>query len=361
MVRGGELAADAPMPDDAERWEDYETLFAHLAATCSQWWLAHDGDGRPVGYARSIEREATVELTEFFVDSGARGGGVGRGLLERAFAPGAGKHRCIIATTDPSAGALYLRFGVSHQTTGNDLAGTPRAIALPAGYEPVPATLEEVLAIEGELLGHGRPQEVSFMLADRPGTVLRRDGLPVAYAFGPSAAGYGGPVAALDPADLPAALAQLENAAFVAGVETLYLTVPYAAHVAVAHLLERGFQLTLFLTLFLADGPWAKLDRYLPFKPVPVLVSDATRVLLIGNDELTSVTARALRRGGRGRHEPARPDRPRDPHRAHGHDVDVVVVISRDDHVSLRSALARRGRAAGRAARRDGLRPRCRR
>ena len=207
------------MPDDAERWEDYETLFAHLAATCSQWWLAHDGDGRPVGYARSIEREATVELTEFFVDSGARGGGVGRGLLERAFAPGAGRHRCIIATTDPSAGALYLRFGVSHQTTGNDLAGTPRAIALPAGYEPVPATLEEVLAIEGELLGHGRPQEVSFMLADRPpGRCCAATGSRLPTRSGPSAAGYGGPVAALDPADLPAALAQLENAALAAGV-----------------------------------------------------------------------------------------------------------------------------------------------
>lgn len=268
MVRGGELPADAPLPDDAERWEDYESLFTHLAATCSQWWLAEDHDGRPLGYARSIEREGTVELTEFFVACGARGGGVGRGLLERAFAPGAGRHRCIIATTDPSAGALYLRFGVSHQTTGNDMAGTPRAIALPAGYESAPATLEEVLAIESELLGHGRPQEVAYMLADRPATVLRRDGRAVAYAFGPNASsGYGGPVAALDPADLPAALGQLENAAHAAGVETLYLTVPYAAQVAIAHLLERGFRLTPFLTLFLADGPWAKLDRYLPFNP----------------------------------------------------------------------------------------------
>jgi GNAT superfamily N-acetyltransferase len=267
-VRAGELAPDAPAPDLDERWPRVESLFEHLAATCSQWWLAEDGDARVVGYARCIEREETVELTEFFVAADARGAGIGRGLLERAFAPGAGRHRCIIATTEPAAGALYLRFGVSHQTTGVDIVGAPHAIALPAGYAAEPATLEEVLAIEGELLGHGRPQEVAFMLADRPATILRRDGRAVAYAFGPNPhTGYGGPVAALDPADLPAALAQLENAAHAAGVESLDLTVPYAAHVAIGHLLERGFRLTTGMALFLADGPWAKLDRYLPFNP----------------------------------------------------------------------------------------------
>jgi len=105
------------------------------------------------------------------------------------------------------------------------------------------------------------------MLADRPATLLRRRGRAVAYAFGPSASGFGGPVAALDPADLPAALAQLEGTAHAAGAETLDLTVPLAARCAVAHLLHRDFRLTAFYTHFLADGPWAKLDRYLPFNP----------------------------------------------------------------------------------------------
>ena len=267
-VRAGELAPDAPAPDLDERWPRAESLFEHLAATCSQWWLAEDGDGRPVGYARSIERDATVELTEFFVAADARGGGVGRGLLERAFAPGAGSRRCIIATTDPAAGALYLRFGVSHQATGVDIVGAPHAIALPAGYEAEPATLEEVLAIEGALLGHGRPQEVAFMLADRPATLLRRDGHAVAYAFEPNRHGHCGPVAALDPADMPAALAQLEGAAHAAGLESFDLTLPLAATTAVDWLLrERRCRIDPFYCLFLADGPWCKLDRYLPFNP----------------------------------------------------------------------------------------------
>ncbi|MDX6676650.1 MAG: hypothetical protein QOE31_702 [Solirubrobacteraceae bacterium] len=267
MQRTGQLQADAPALDLDERWARGEGIFGHLAQTCSQWWLAEGPDGRPVGYARSIERDATVELTEFFVSAAAQGSGVGRGLLERAFAPGAGRHRCIIATTDPAAIALYLRFGVAHQTTGVDIVGTPRALALPAGYEAAPATLEDVLAIEAALLGHSRPQEVAFMLAERPASLLRREGRAVAYAFGPSANGFGGPVAALDPVDMPAALAQLERAAHAAGTETLDLTVPLSASSAVTHLLARGFRLMPFGTHFLADGPWAKLDRYLPFNP----------------------------------------------------------------------------------------------
>ncbi|HEV7804220.1 MAG TPA: GNAT family N-acetyltransferase [Solirubrobacteraceae bacterium] len=268
LQRAGLLAPDAPQPPFEERWLRAVGLFGHLAATCSQWWIAEDRDGAAVGYARSTERDATVELTEFFVLSHARGSGVGRGLLERSFAPAAATRRFVIATTEPAAVALYLRFGVSHQTTAIDLAATPRAVELPAGYEAVPATLEDVLAIEREVLDHGRPQEVAFMLGDRPATLLRRDGRAVAYAFGPNAYDQCGPVAALDPADLPAALAQLETAAHAAGVERLELAVPLTAGKAVTWLLaERGFRVDPLLSLFLADGPWAKLDRYLPFNP----------------------------------------------------------------------------------------------
>jgi voltage-gated potassium channel Kch len=71
-------------------------------------------------------------------------------------------------------------------------------------------------------------------------------------------------------------------------------------------------------------------------------VTDSPSVLLIGNDELTSVTARALRGAG------AIVTNLRDPtdpaiRTALGHKVDVVVVISRDDHISLRSALVVEG------------------
>jgi voltage-gated potassium channel Kch len=65
-------------------------------------------------------------------------------------------------------------------------------------------------------------------------------------------------------------------------------------------------------------------------------------VLLIGNDELTDVTHRALQDAGatvtnlRDDGDPAI-------RTALGHDVDTVVVISKDDHISLRNALVVEG------------------
>ncbi len=72
----------------------------------------------------------------------------------------------------------------------------------------------------------------------------------------------------------------------------------------------------------------------------------AARVLLIGNDELTDVTHRALRSAG------AIVTNLRDHgdaaiRTALGRPVDTVVVISKDDHVSLRSALVVEGISPG--------------
>ncbi|MDQ3676211.1 MAG: GNAT family N-acetyltransferase [Actinomycetota bacterium] len=272
MRRTGYMPADEPDPDIEAQWPPYIELFDHLAKTCARWWIAEDADGRAVGYARSTLRSSTLELTEFFVGPGARVAGVGRALLERAFPFDHDGHRSIIATVDAPAVALYLRFGVAHQTTGVDIAGRPRAIGASGNYDVAPATLDEVLAMEAQVLGHARPQDVAYMLADRPAVVLRREGRSVAYAFGPSTDGFAGPIAALHPTDLCAALAELEGAAHAAGMERLELTVPLAATTAVDWLLnERGWRVDPFYCLFLTDGPWAKLDRYLPFNPCLML------------------------------------------------------------------------------------------
>ena len=271
MHRTGHPEAGALSGADA-LWPAYEGLFAHLAATCAQWWIAENGDGRMAGYARSTLRGEVLELTEFFVAPELRVRGVGRALLERAFAPGLGTHRAIIATVDAPAVALYLRFGVRHQASGADLSACPRPVALPTGVQTEDATLDELLVLEEQLLGHGRREDLAFMLRDRPAAVLRRDGRAIGYAFLANARGYAGPIATLDPADLPAALAHVEDAAAAAGIERLDLTVPLAAHTAVDWLLgERGFRIDPFYCLFLADGPWARLDRYLPFNPCLML------------------------------------------------------------------------------------------
>jgi len=271
MRRIGYLPLDTPDPDPDDQWPAYRSIFGHLAATCAEWWIAEEG-GRTLGYARSIERAGTLELTEFFVDPRARVAGLGRSLLQRAFAPGVGTHRSIIATVDAPAVGLYLRFGVAHQTTAVDMTCSPRAVAAPADYDVAPATFDEIVGIDAELLGHERPQDIAFMLSDRPALVLRRGGRLAAYAFTANANGFAGPIAARDPRDLPAALAELEGAAHAGGMERLDLTVPLSAGTAVDWLLgERRWRVDPFYCLFLADGPWAQLDRHLPFNPCLML------------------------------------------------------------------------------------------
>ena len=255
--------------DDGEiAWPGFEILFGHLAATAGSWWLAEDGDGTALGYARTTLRGSLVELTEFFVRPDARVAGAGRALLERAFPLGWGEHRAIIATLDAPAVALYLRFGVRHQGTAVDVAGRPGRAEPGPGTEVEEATVDVVLELEAEALGHGRPEEVGFVTRTRPGVVVRRGGRPVGYAYLPDAAGNAGPIAARRPEDLPLLLAHVERAGHEQGLERLELTVPLAAAEAVDWLLtDRRFRIDPFYTLLLADAPWARFDRYLPYNP----------------------------------------------------------------------------------------------
>jgi GNAT superfamily N-acetyltransferase len=92
-------------------WERRRPLFEHLASTADQFWIAEEA-GEPIGYARSILRDGTRELTEFFVLPASQSAGVGRELLSRAFPAQDARHRSIIATTDARAVGRYLRAGV---------------------------------------------------------------------------------------------------------------------------------------------------------------------------------------------------------------------------------------------------------
>src|SRR5215472_3572880 len=74
-----------PLEGAAESWwQSGEPLQRLLAGIAAEWWVAEEpGSGRLLGFARSIEREGLLELTEFFVQPDAQGRGVGRALLER--------------------------------------------------------------------------------------------------------------------------------------------------------------------------------------------------------------------------------------------------------------------------------------
>lgn len=277
LRRNGLLPPDAPGdPPIEEAWKRWKSMYAHLGDTAAEHWVAEGPDGEILGYARSTERDGMLELTEFFVDPATQARGVGRGLLERAFPLGRGTHRSIIATQDPRAVSLYLRFGVGAQTPGVGFARGPEHVAVDSDLEVVPgagddATLEEVLAVEEHVLGHRREADVRYFLRERPAVLYRRAGRTVGYAFHPDPEGLFGPIAMLDPEDVPFALAHLETTAHEDGLERLDVLLPLANRRGVAWLLERGFHIEPFWILYLADAPVVRYDRYVTTIPPAIL------------------------------------------------------------------------------------------
>ncbi len=272
------IQADPPIETMRDR---YGPIFDHLEREASEAWIAVGQAGEALGYARSIERDDHVELTEFFVDPAAQGGGIGRALLERAFPLGRGRHRSILALLDPRAVSLYVRFGVHAVDTLVDLDGRPERIearpdlrAEPVG--PGAPTEREIVRIERQVLGFDRTPEVRFLLGDRPAWLLRRGSDVVGYAFGAAGqvldavGGLGphvGPAATLDPADLPAAVDVLIDDAASRGASSLPFSVALSQAGLIRHLFGRGFRIDPFYVLVLADEPTVDFSRYLPTNP----------------------------------------------------------------------------------------------
>jgi predicted GNAT family acetyltransferase len=260
--------------DPAEAWKQWHGMYAHLEKTAAEFWVA-ENEGEMVGFARSTERDGLLELTEFFVDPQTQAKGVGRGLLERAFPQGRGPDRSIIATMDVTAISLYLRFGVSVQSVGLFLWKVPEKVPVDSDLEFEQAVVgrdeEEILAVEEQVLGHRRGEDIAWLLSDRPAVLYKRGRRTVGYGFECGALGQIGPLAVLDPADMPAALAHVENSAFELGLEDIGLNVPEVNRAAVDWLLDHGWRIFPFYTLLMANRPFMKLDRYIPCEPVAIL------------------------------------------------------------------------------------------
>ena len=257
----------------------------HLAATAAEDWVAEGPDGRIIGWAQSIERDGMLELTMFFVDPEVQSKGVGRGLLERAFPLGRGHTRTICATQDPRAVALYLRFGVAFAASTIDFLGRPSASAIVTDLaiervEPGSAAAEaSIMEIERAILGHGRREDIRFLLGDRPAWIARRGDRVVGMAFG-IAGDSCGPIAALDPADLPALMAAVENDAAAREVAELGFSVPMANSTAIAYALARGFKVDTWFGFILEQ---LRPDAARPLHPDPADLHPLT-----GSQQMTS-------------------------------------------------------------------------
>ena len=273
-----DLTARKNVPWEVEpesQWAKMRYLFDHLAAHSAEWWLAEDPtDGEVIGYARSVERGGLFELAEFFVHPERQSAGVGAALLDRAFPPGRGEVRAIIATTDLRAQARYYRSGCAARFPIAGMLGAPRRIEADPGVEvvrvePDGPEIEEIRRIEVDVLGFERGDELRWLAALREGYLYRRGGEPIGFAFVGSHGS--GPIAALDATDQAAILSHVESRASELGVDELGLELPMVNEVAIRHLLDRGFRFDPFYTFLMSNRPFGRFDRYLGFSPPFVL------------------------------------------------------------------------------------------
>ena len=260
-------------PDPAALWPRMQPLLEHLAAHAAEWWIAEEADsGRPIGYARSMERGRLFELSEFFVLPGSQSAGVGRALLGRAFPTNRGEVRAIIATPDVRAHSRYYRAGCSARFPIVALEGAPQPLDVPPGLDAARASaadVPELCRIEVAVLEFDRGDEFGWLLGQREGYIYRRNGRPVGFGFiGP---GGSGPIASLEAADQAPILAHLERRAAELRLPRFSLEVPMVNEVAVRHLLARGFRMDPSFTFLMSSRPFGQFDRFIGFSPPFVL------------------------------------------------------------------------------------------
>jgi GNAT superfamily N-acetyltransferase len=261
-----------PLEGTAEDWwRTGETVHRYLAEHAAEWWLAEEPDsGELVGYARSIERGGLFELTEFFVRPSRQSKGVGRALIERAFPAERGDVRSIIATGDVRAIARYYSAGTVARFSIFTLEGAPAGVEPRGGLIPrrldTDADRADQARIERAVLGYGRDDaELDWLLSNREGYLYQRGDESVGFAF--VGKDGSGPIAALDPADLPDILLQVEGRARAIDVERLDLEIPSLNDVAIRHLLGRGFRLNPWVNYLMSDRPFGQFDRFVCFSP----------------------------------------------------------------------------------------------
>lgn len=259
--------------DEDSFWAALQPYLTHMATHAAEWWIAEDrSDGAILAYARSIERGRLFELSELFVDPDRQAAGVGRQLIERAFPPGRGEVRAIIATTDVRGLHRYYAAGTVIRSAMASLAAPPKP-ARPTGDLDVTRAhavdVGEVAALEETVFGHARHADYPWLFDHREAYLYRRAGRSVGFAFF-SEAGQG-PIAALDAEDMRAILLHLEGRAHTAGMKSVSFQVPSVNAVAMNHLLGRGYRIDGPLNMMMSNVPFGQFDRLIAFAPAIVL------------------------------------------------------------------------------------------
>lgn len=258
--------------DDEALWQERSSLFRHLAESANTFWIA-ELNGEIAGYARSLRRGDLILLTEFFVTPRSHGEGIGRELLRRAF-PGPGAYdRALLSTLEAAAMVSYLKAGlrgyfpVKYFSTSSPVAQDLTSNLRIEPFEPSAEALDMLDTVDEQVLGHTRRSDHKWLAMERQGCLYRRGGRPVGYGY---VGAHSGPFAVLEDQDWPAVLAHAENAAAKRG-HSLGLEIPLINRAAVDYVVERGYRMSEFTGILMADRLFGDFERYVVTDPAVML------------------------------------------------------------------------------------------
>lgn len=245
-----------------------EMHFSHLLSTDPRSSIVAEDHGRLVAFGVLMTRDADAFLSFLFVLPQWQGRGIGRAIVSECLR-GADEvvrlSTCAEADQLVSTG-LYASLGLAPREPIYLLRGDIDGAALPGlpdGVRARPVETETVASIDDQSLGYRRPADHAFWSSGgRRGWMFEAaDGRRIGYGYAhPS--GRIGPVAAIDPGDLPALLGHLVRTSHV--LEGRQVVVGGAAIAVLGSLLAGGMRLDGTPAIYCAERPGPRFDRYIP-------------------------------------------------------------------------------------------------
>lgn len=258
------------------RLPDVASALAHLQKTDPKGFQVAVRDGKVVAFASTILRGKTHFLSMFWTLPSLQSKGIGRRLLTRAFErprPSASAVRCVYASLDPRAQALYLKFGMQPRGMFYLVRGSPkrspqprRAVQLvPVGE--VGKTSRNMLSVaarfDRKFRGARRDADIRFVTR-LPGArffLVRARGKTMGYAV-VGAKGRVGPACVVDPRYSAGLAWALKEAAREMGAENIAVVVPGVNSGALDAFFRAGLK-TEFFGAWMAAKPFGAFESYM--------------------------------------------------------------------------------------------------
>jgi len=256
--------------------QDMAFALAHLQRTDPNGFHVAEKGGRVAAFASTILRGNTHFLSMFWALPSLQSQGVGRRLLTRAFErpqPPASAVRCVFASLDSRAQALYLKFGMRPRGMFYMLRGAPKRSPRPAHaveLEPIGKagkTSREMLAIAARFdktfRATRRDDDIRFVmsLSGARFFLVRAGRSTIGYAV-VNEKGRVGPAGVVDPRYSAGLAWAIKEVAREMGVKSILAHVPGVNAGALDAFFRAGLR-TEFFGAWMSAKPIGSFESYL--------------------------------------------------------------------------------------------------